>query len=108
MSVALLVLYDNDAQNELLPLSPERYYSETVIPFAERHHLIWFPLFKTGIPISTDSLPAIIEEFHTVALLLQNELPNSEYNLLQQRLPPIIHRLEALQHSGGYKEIYIG
>jgi hypothetical protein len=90
-----------------IPVAAEAFFAEYWEPAAEQLGLQWVPLFSTGIDITKEDLPAVLDELARLKEWASNQ-PGGEriaklasrIELLQAELPKALERDGAVVYIG--------
>jgi hypothetical protein len=105
MSVAILIGFKApDRQEHYIPVATQGVYSTEWVPLAEKLGLRWLPLFRTGIPVDVEDLPAVLEEIRRLRTALEGD-PKKAW--LQERIDSILEALDEVD-PGDIARIFIG
>jgi hypothetical protein len=105
MSVAILIEFKDPAREELyVPLATQGVYSSEWLPMARELGLYWVPLFLTGISVSVEDLPVVVQELERLRSGLVGAPGKSP---IVQRLDFVLERLRAVD-SQEIAELFIG
>jgi hypothetical protein len=109
MSVSLFYKDQQSGEERVVPISTERVFEEYWQPAALELGLKWIPLFQSGLPLSAEDIPEVIEELTRLRLQLRakksGKSPEDEY--VAERLERLISELEAIAAKTD-AEAYIG
>jgi len=94
MSVAILIEFKDSTRDELyIPLATEGTYSSEWVPPAKHLGLHWLPLFQTGISVSVEDLPTVMDELRRLRGVLADDRRKSS---AVERLDFALERLHEL------------
>lgn len=90
-----------------IPVAAEAFFAEYWEPAAEQLGLQWVPLFSTGINITKEDLPAVLDELARLKEWASNQSGGeriaklaSRIELLQAELPKALERDGAVVYIG--------
>jgi hypothetical protein len=109
MSVGALVTFRQaEPRTEYLPLATESEFHRLWLPLANAHNLQWIPLFASGISLTTQDIPAVIEEFVQIqeAIATAEIAPEAKTKMLDRarRLSLLLETLDL----ENVEEVFIG
>jgi hypothetical protein len=112
MSVSLLIEYpDANNSSRMIPISTEDFFKTYWLPLAKSLELPWVQMFETGVIITLEDLPVVLNELKLMKeFVLHEPYPNITQGVLDHivgRINLLVSELNSTKNSDNLS-IYIG
>ncbi|MGB0639817.1 MAG: hypothetical protein ACPGTU_10820 [Myxococcota bacterium] len=101
MSVALLI-ERNGEENLSTPVATEAVFRRHWLPVCVELKLQWIPLFESGLPVSEQDRPWILDELQRFEMLVQQREPNSDIARRASTLADALHSINFNEGVSAY------